>query len=274
MEVFDRQADAELSIIMPVKGGSELARLAVGSLFQQETRLKLHVILIAPETGFAGFEWAMSHPNITMARLLNYDARYGYERETARESASLGMELGIQIARSQLAMTVHSDTLALKHDCLSYLKGKLSEDTIVAGFFQEFLPGRLGAIHCCGMMFARTLFLQHGVSLSPKDELDTGNQYTLFARSQGKGVFVCPNTHASPELADRIHLRQPALAELDADMAVDDEGDVCFLHLGRGTPRVMGMWKPRPGKRQTSLAQWVTFAEARLRVQTAAQVKG
>ncbi|MEJ2147961.1 MAG: hypothetical protein P8Z40_00625 [Chloroflexota bacterium] len=79
----------------------------------------------------------------------------------------------------------------------------------------------------------------------------------MALREHGYGEFACRNTHTEPELVSWIPADEP-LRHLHADRAFDDERNVIFTHLGRGTPKSLGAYD-KPGK--TYPKQWLAYAE-------------
>ncbi len=70
-------------------------------------------------------------------------------------------------------------------------------------------------------------------------ELDVGDRVTVKLREAGYEIFACPNTVWEPGLAERIPISSP-FRELHVDRSFDDEGNLIFLHLGRGVRRSLG----------------------------------
>ncbi len=66
-------------------------------------------------------------------------------------------------------------------------------------------------------------------------------------------MFACRNTVWEPELVDLLPCDSP-FRNFHVDRAFDDEGNVIFLHLGRGVRRASG--EHRKG---VSAEEWVNF---------------
>jgi len=86
-------------------------------------------------------------------------------------------------------------------------------------------------------------------------QLDVGDNVTVKLREAGYKVFACLNTVWAPELVAKIPLSSP-LRDLHVDRSFDDNGNVIFLHLGRGLRRSSG----EHGKGTTAEA-WIDFID-------------
>jgi hypothetical protein len=71
-------------------------------------------------------------------------------------------------------------------------------------------------------------------------------------------VFVCPNTVWEAQLAEAIPPSSP-LRDLHVDRSFDDDGNLIFLHLGRGVRKSTGEHKKGP-----STADWIRIAREHL----------
>ena len=91
-------------------------------------------------------------------------------------------------------------------------------------------------------------------------DLDVGDKVTIRLRQQGYEVFVCPNTVSEAQLVEAIPLSSP-LRDLQVDRSFDDDGNLIFLHLGRGIRKSTGEHKKGP-----SSADWIRIAREHLLV--------
>ena len=80
---------------------------------------------------------------------------------------------------------------------------------------------------------------------------------TVALHEHGYKEFACRNTHTESDRVSWIPADDP-LCHLHADRAVDGERNVIFAHLGRGTPKSLGVYN-KPGK--TYPKQWLAYAE-------------
>ncbi len=163
---------------------------------------------------------------------------------------------------------MHSDTLVTKYGWLSHLKSKLSERVRAAAFRRD--PNRVHALHIGGLLLDFTLFEPLQMSFLPNmrqeryrnmPEYDVGDQITLKLREHGFEVYVSPNTFDDPESSERIGPSSP-FRLLPCDRAFDDDEDVFYLHMGRGTPKAVGTYPRNTSK--VNPEQWIEFAEEHL----------
>jgi hypothetical protein len=91
---------------------------------------------------------------------------------------------------------------------------------------------------------------------------DVGDHYTQFLRDRGLKYHVCDSTHNDPGIAVA---RDPARVwggKMTVDRCVDDQGDVVYMHMGRGALKSVGGYN-KPGR--TSLDEWLAFSEWAIR---------
>jgi hypothetical protein len=86
--------------------------------------------------------------------------------------------------------------------------------------------------------------------------LDVGDQAIQTMRDHGYDEHVCRNTYNEPELVEWIPA-DSLLRRLQVARAFDDERNIIFAHLGRGTPKATGRYH-KAGK--TYPEQWLAFA--------------
>jgi hypothetical protein len=173
---------------------------------------------------------------------------------------AIGLELGTWAIDpdTRLLFVMHNDVLAIRSNWLSYLQSKLSDRVRAAATVQDIHNARIGALHVSGLLFDFTLYRKLEMSFMPDlPRLDVGDRISASLRAAGYEEFVCHNTYNEPELVEWLGPDDP-LRQLHADRAFDDERNVIFAHLGRGTPKSAGHYH-KPDK--TYPEQWITFAQ-------------
>lgn len=171
---------------------------------------------------------------------------------------AVGLELAIQAInpKSHYVFLMHNDVLACKSGWLSFLISKLQDNVKGAAVCRD--PMRIEAMHVSGLLFDFRLYEPLNMSLMPNlPEYDVADQVTLRLREADYGYYVCKNTFNDPRLIQKIPADHP-LATIYSDRAFDDDGNVIFAHLGRGTPKAAGRYA-QAGK--TYPEQWVEFAD-------------
>lgn len=76
----------------------------------------------------------------------------------------------------------------------------------------------------------------------------------------GYSYYASRNTFNQPESVQDIPEDNP-IRRIHADRSFDDEGDIYFMHLGRGTEKAAGRYD-KPGR--TYPEQWIAYAEEHL----------
>jgi hypothetical protein len=179
---------------------------------------------------------------------------------------AIGLELACRVIdeETKLLFTMHSDTLILKAGWLSYLKSKMTERIRGVACLKDKI--RVNALHISGLLFDYTLFKELKMdflpnirqSLSPDiPEYDVGDLITIRLLEHSYEVFTCKNTYNKPSLVESIPAGNP-LRELHSDRCFDDESDIFYIHMGRGTLKAKGTYH-QVGK--TYPKQWINFAE-------------
>ena len=258
----------------PTAIGVEVTRVGVESILRHTPgRYELWVVdnasppeLSAWLRSIEGVNVVLNHTPPVPPDKRGWRARLGLRRIRPQEQMSfgsyanaVGLELGAWAIEPDVeqVFVMHNDVLALRDNWLSYLQSKLSQQVRAASMVQDTAEGRIRALHVSGLLFDFTLFHELGMSFYPQPpRLDVGDRISAVLRAHGYGEFVCRNTFNEPELVEWIPEDDP-LRRIHADRAFDDDRNVIFAHLGRGTPKATGHYK-KPGK--TYPEEWVRFA--------------
>lgn len=173
--------------------------------------------------------------------------------------------IGLEIARrmvdpaSRYLMTLHMDTVACAPHWLDYLLGKLDGRVAAAGVRMDRYRVPAGVLHVLGMLMDFGVIQRLGLDFFPDlPGLDVGDGITVGLRAAGYDVFACANTYTDPTLAALLPPGSP-FAELAVDRSLDDDGQVIFMHLGRGLPKAANRHS-----RGVSAAAWMDFAQTHL----------
>jgi hypothetical protein len=172
---------------------------------------------------------------------------------------AIGLELGAWAIdpATELVFVMHNDVMALRDNWLTYLQSKLSDHVRAAAVRQDKHGDRIGALHVSGLLFDFTLFHSLGMTFMPSlPRMDVGDGISAALREHGYGEFLCRNTFNEAALIDWVPEDDP-LRHLHADKAFDDDRNVIFAHIGRGTPKSAGTYN-KPGK--TYPNEWVAYA--------------
>ena len=170
----------------------------------------------------------------------------------------IGFELGAQLVdlETQVLCALHSDVLACKSGWLDFLISKLDEE--VRGAAVATHTSGLVAMSASCFLVDFSLYRPLRMHFLPNmPHWDAGELVTVRLNEAGYRWFVAENTFDSPELIGRIPQNDP-LHHLHADRSFDDEGNVFFMHLGRGATKATGRYH-KPGK--TTADEWIAYAQ-------------
>ena len=118
-----------------------------------------------------------------------------------------------------------------------------------------------GVLHVLGYMVDFQLFTKLGLDFLPDlPRFDVGDRVTVALREAGYEVFACDNTLWKPILEEKIPASSP-LRQFHVDRSFDDDGNVIFLHLGRGVRKSIGAHR-----RGTTADEWIRMVSERLLV--------
>jgi len=153
-------------------------------------------------------------------------------------------------------MTLHMDTMPSYPGWLSFLVSKIAGNVAAAGVRMDTGRTPEGVLHCLGMLIDFQRFRELQLDFKPDlPRYDVGDRITVGLRKHGHDVFACRNTLWQPELVDRLPVSSP-FRTLPVDRALDDDGNVIFLHLGRGVSKAKGSRRAGATPRE-----WIHFAE-------------
>lgn len=171
---------------------------------------------------------------------------------------AVGLELAVRLMdpACHYFMAMHMDVMPCRAGWLSFLVSKLGHTVGAAGVRMDKTRTPEGVLHVLGYVVDFHLFKRLGLDFFPDlPRFDVGDRVTTELRRAGLQVFACPNTVWEPNLRERIPLDSP-LRDLHVDRAFDDNGNVIFLHLGRGIRKSDG-----EHNRGTTVEQWTEIAE-------------
>lgn len=174
---------------------------------------------------------------------------------------AVGVDIGSRFVQTPLGFVCHNDVLACRQGWLRHLKDKMVGDVRGAAFLRD--NGRILAMHVSGYMYDAALYTPGVADWYPvRGGWDVGDHYTQFLRDRGHGYHVCPCTHNDPALTPKSDPTQAWTSPIRADRCLDDDGNVVYMHMGRGSLKSIGAYT-QPGK--TTHEEWVDFGEWLLR---------
>ena len=176
---------------------------------------------------------------------------------------ALGLELGVRLieSTSEYIVTLHMDTMPCRAGWLSFLGQKLGDGIAAAGVRMDSSRTPGGDLHILGCLVDFQLFQKLELGFWPAlPRFDVGDRVTVALREAGHEVFSCGNTFCEPELLKQIPATSP-FRRLHVDRSFDDDGNVIFLHLGRGIRKSTHDHAKGP-----TAEEWISFAHQHLLV--------
>jgi len=181
---------------------------------------------------------------------------------------AVGIDIASRFIKTRYMFTCHNDVLANKHGWLNYLKSKISDRVAGASFGED--NSRINAMHISGCLIDLELYESNRRNWYPswnsdkEMSWDVGDHYTKFLRDQDFKYYVCRNTHNDPGLLDNIDDELIKKHQIHADKAISDDGDILYLHLGRGITKFAGIYN-KPGR--TTYTEWINFGNELINLQ-------
>ncbi|UZJ39122.1 hypothetical protein OO185_04100 [Prosthecochloris sp. SCSIO W1102] len=178
---------------------------------------------------------------------------------------AIALEIGSRIInqKTRYVLAMHSDILVTRKKWLTYLKSKLSNEVRAVGCFKDNI--RINALHISGLLFDFQLFKSLEVDFLPnikqrlskeRPEYDVGDLISLRFLQNNYKLFCCKNTHNNPNLLPKTS--ESSIFNLNTDRSFDDNDNIIFMHLGRGTPKSINKYKKN---NKTTARQWIKFAD-------------
>jgi len=189
------------------------------------------------------------------------------------------IEVGLEHVQSDLVFMCHNDVVACHENWMNYLYEKIQKGYSIAGTFLD--NTRINAVHSSGMLLTTELakkvscfpILREGhprlegltkekieeikstrKTLDVKDEIDVCDAYTAYCNKFNLKYFCSKNT-----FNNNVDFELPnSFTFLTTDRAVDDSGNIIFMHLGRGTLKKDNRYFKR---KKTTYSDWKSFVE-------------
>jgi len=178
---------------------------------------------------------------------------------------AIALEIGMRLINPDTltVMALHSDTLVTKEGWLEYLRSKMNDRVRAVGCFRDNI--RINALHISGLLFDFQLYKRLGVSMLPNirqrlneglPEYDVGDAVSYCFEKNGYSLYGCVNTHNDTKVIEWV--ATGSVYDVPVVRVFNDQREVVFLHLGRGTLKVAGQYN----KEGRLLAEeWVDYAE-------------
>ena len=160
--------------------------------------------------------------------------------KTQKDWGSYANAVALEIAtcvieqNSKYILTLHMDTMVCRGNWIQTLQGMLTDRVRAAGVCMEHVRFPQGVLHVLGYLVDFQMMKKLGVDFFPAlPEIDVGDNVTLLFRQVGLEVISLDNTYEKKELADNISAESP-FKNFNVLRAFDLQGNIIFMHLGRG----------------------------------------
>lgn len=249
--------DCDVDIIMPSFNDRKMSIFAAKSFFKFEKNLKIKVIFIDPYDNKDKFDIGKGSL-VTAVSVSNEKFFASFSSGEMSHSNAYALEVGRRLCTAPYIFVCHNDVLAYRKNWLSFLRSKMDRYR-QAAFIKD--NTRVCAAHVSGFMYDRKFFDNVGVEFWPRDkpERDVGDDFSYYLQRKKKPFFVCRCSHNDASLLKNIHKRYPELKKITADKCLDDEGNVIYMHTGRGTVKMLGHYTK---KNRTTYKEWLKFSES------------
>lgn len=158
---------------------------------------------------------------------------------------------------AEWAFVAHNDVCVTSPRFYDELRRKTTEGHGLVGTVLD--PIRVNAIHVSGYLLHSSLLSELDMwPIVENGQLthDVGDMATVVCRERGIPHFCFRNTFNDPSAIGSVPERY---REFHVDRCLsEDERDVIFMHLGRGSPKTLGTYgKPN----RVTLREWVEFCQ-------------
>jgi len=255
--VHDSKEKCDIDIIMPTYKDRKMSAMAAQSFFKFEKDLKIKLIFVDNSGKQYPFDLGKNQSRVVLISVPDRDFKVSGQSGKMSHSNAYALEIGRLFSHSKYTFVCHNDVLAYHKNWLSYLHGKMNKFKLAA-FLRD--NSRIKAAHVSGFLYNKEFFEKNKVSFWPADnpERDVGDTFSYYLDKQKMPYFVCPCSHNSPSLLKKIHQKYKELRTITADKCLDDDGNVLYIHTGRGTVKMLGRYK-KP--KRTNYKEWIKFAK-------------
>ena len=248
----------KIDFIIPSYCSKDLTSLAVRSFEKHKNQHDFNYIVVenSTDTSYRGHIKALS-PNVIWVQ--NPETpNISQNGNIASVANAMAVEKGLEYVNTEYVFICHNDVVACHENWLDFLVDKMKKHNLAAASY-VLDNGRINALHISGILVKTEVakaVSMHPVYEDGKQLLDVGDSITQYCRDNDLDYFFCRNTHNDEAHVDLCEDVYKELAYVDR--ALDDDGNVIFLHLGRGSVKTLGTyWKAN----RTTLDGWVEFVE-------------
>ena len=152
-------------------------------------------------------------------------------------------------------ITSHQDIFVVSKDLFSNLKKFLTNDTFAAGVLkQKNLSKEFEILHAVCCMWKYEYVINSKFGFKPRmPRYDAGERIVKEYLDKGLKIKNLQNSYNDFSVKDKINKKYIELGD-GVDIAIDENSEVLFLHLGRGTIKSEGKYE---NNKKTNVQQWI-----------------
>lgn len=230
---------------LPNETSKKLIMIAVQTI-RKFTKIPYELWIVDNNSPESNLDWIVNQKEINL--VLN---KTTHVPEEIAHAGSYFNGVAIEIAKQLVEkdtlyfMPLHQDIAVCNPNWLNYLMSKFSNTIKAVGVREDRTRVKDGILHVLGYIVDFQLVQKYELSFLPYlPELDTGDKVIIDIKNMGFNVFATPNTIWDPTLVNQLGHNSP-FRELNVDRSFDDEGNVIFLHFGRGVLKSTGEAKSK-----------------------------
>ena len=173
----------------------------------------------------------------------------------------IGLNKGIQEVKDEWVFICDSDTMVSDFSFFSEMLDKINENFSLVG--TSYDPTRINAIHPTGLLVKSQIAKSVDLQPCESENLDTANRITQYVRENNLTYYAFRNTWNDSSYINIINEPYKTWGDCGVDRCLNSNGDVMFLHLGRGTAKSGDLhWKNhRIFDAKAGYDRWLSFGK-------------
>lgn len=231
----------KIDFIIPSYNSEELTSTAIKSFEAYKSHFDFRYIVVenAANNSYKHAILSLADDVVWVPNSCRYSSFNGNNGSYANAEA---IEVAAEYVKSDYVFICHNDVVACHENWMTFLFEKIQNGNDLVGVRED--KGRINALHSSGILMSRVVFdntspwpvkNESGVVIE-----DVCDSYTKYCRQNNLNYFCVKNTFNDSNL--KSVLKGP-YRNLKSDMALDDEDNVIFMHIGRGAIRENNEWK-------------------------------
>lgn len=178
-------------------------------------------------------------------------------------AAGCTMDFAIQKFRElnykpEFILCLHMDIMFTSNESIDVLRNKLQQNhqLCAAGYMEQLnYSKKYKTLSPTGCMWRSKFVFEQHFSFKPNfPDFDMGEWAIQHCCEKGYQIASLKNSYSHPEIINDLPLRFRELNNVDR--AIDKNGNVMFIHLGRGLPKAMGRYKAKGKTRPERWRNW------------------